>query len=137
MSFDDGPSDGWSIGERLMHPGEAVGKRLEVEIGKRLVAGRDVEETVREVRPRAWPGHGFHLGLRRKPDRHQMGDVAERCRDAGDRVELADAAAEQDKHRQPSHVLDGHMIAFLLAVAKNRDRFALRRLPAKAIWAIT
>ena len=116
-----------------MHPGDAFGRQGEAKIRESLIARRDVEEAVQQVRPRTRARDRNDLGLRRERLRHQPGDLGKRDRLAGDGIERAGAALEQDAAGELGDVLDQDMVALLLAspkiwiglpcIASRRNRF--------------
>src|SRR5262245_45832667 len=85
-----------SCGHLAVHAGEALLQRLEVEIGERLAALRDVEEAVQQVRARTGPRHRDHPRRRIELARHDVGDVVKGGGNAGDGIERTGAAIEQD-----------------------------------------
>src|SRR5262245_22852952 len=118
------------ISLRLHGPRQAVVQRRIAEFRECLEAIGNVEMAVRD---RVLPRRAAELALAAGQRDHLLGDVAKRGRSARRDVEDATAAVSEDEPCELRDVVDEHVVALLLALAEQRNGFALLGQPAKSI----
>src|SRR5262249_61624809 len=106
--------------------GEPLSQRNIMEFGKRLETVGDIEMAVRY---RVLARRSANLDWAGGKRNNHFRDLAKGSGTSGRYVENPLAAMVQHRADQRGHVVDMHMVALLLALPEQRDRFALGGKP--------